>query len=283
MRTNSRPGGRRLAGGLMMPPDMGPRPCANTGTTANRRSIATTAIELFFLQLTAFFPLAPIPYNETPEATASYQSTASSYQSIANFVSGYRFSDTTMPSTNAPSGAGHLRLRGHFLSRRCAPRRSARTCVAFRIHRYPALTYQIHGDFDRNTRHPGFFVDPAITVKSVLLLDQVFAQIDPLDHFQHRCAIVFECLIHIRLRHPPRNGPLRSNQWTGIRHLRTLVFIQERVHPDDDEVNHDADDGQTDHEGEDAARPQVFVFVLGFVASVARAHDFVTHIVYSCD
>ena len=137
---------------------------------------------------------------------------------------------------------------------------------------------QLHGALDRNVRHTIFFVDPAVAVELVLLINQEVAELAALIGFEHGGAIVLERFIHVRLRDHTRHRTLRSNQRTGSGHLRPLVFIEERVHADDDEINDYANDREANHKGEGAARTQVFVLVLGFVAGVAVVHHFVTHI-----
>jgi len=115
MPTNSSPGGRWLAGGVMMPPPIiGPRPpCAYSGTAARRNrkaaSIEAAGIELteLLLRRTAFsFPaIRPVGLSRT----------------------GYRFSGTAIPGLVRASVRTHPSLRDlnpHFCSYPALKRRA---------------------------------------------------------------------------------------------------------------------------------------------------------------
>src|ERR1700728_3937125 len=148
-----------------------------------------------------------------------------------------------------------LSRRFHALFLRLAARGSCDSSrLGWRNGRQSTLGDHLHGALDWNVSDARFLVNPAITVELVFLIHQVLAQLDTLDDFEHRRAVVLEGLVHVGLGDDARRRLLQSGKRAGRRHLRAFVVIKKRIHADDDEINDDAANRETDHEGDDSAR-----------------------------
>src|SRR5277367_4546063 len=95
------------------------------------------------------------------------------------------------------------------------------TCLgaALRADRRYAGDGQIHGAVDRNMGYASLFVDPAVAVELVFLIEQETTKLGTLIGLEHGRAVVLESFVHFVLGEVARNRTRISNQRTGGNHL----------------------------------------------------------------